>query len=484
MRTLVNRVKQFFLIFGAVSCISPTINAFNLPELGNSNEAVLTVSKEKRLGLALYQQICSHVDVLDDPLLAEYIQSLGDRLLGNANRQPFRFHFFFIHHNAVNAFAGPGGYVAIHTGLVNAVKDEAELASVMTHEISHATQRHISRGLERTKVSKLANIGAMIAAAAVGMATKNGDAATGALLSAQAFNVEQQLGYSRTQEQEADRLGINLLYSSGYNPKATPDFLETLDRISSIDRSIVSELLSTHPLTGTRIADMQNRARQFPPKAYRNNNDRFELMRARLLVEISRHPDKLRRALEQKLSKHPELTVPLTYGHALASMKMRDHDTAVREMTALHQQQPNQLIFSMGLAEVYDQQRQYQKALTYLEDCYPWAPDYAPLVYQYADTLLAAKHSQRAQDLLNRYAEQHTLPTPMLRLQAKTCAALKQLAKAYLYNAQADLAEGQYRSAYRLAKQGLKQPHLAQSTELALKKVMKESEALNVPIQL
>lgn len=457
--------------------LSAGVQAYNLPMLGNSNENVLSDSQEKLIGKKMFQMIDSHVKVIKDPLLQDYIQTIGNRLVSHAPKQPYPFHFFFIKHSAVNAFTAPGGYIAVHTGLMDAVKTEAELAAVLSHEMSHATQRHIARGMERAKIDKFATIGAMVAAIALGSQV-NGDAVNGALIAAQALGAEDHLNYSREQEQEADRLGIELLYRSGYDPDAMPQFLRTMSALSGSDTSLVAEILSTHPLTDSRIADTLNRATQLPPKKFRDNNQKFNLMVARLHVVNSRHPQQLQRALFDESKKHPQEQVAFQYGIALASSKAGDFIEAQQKMRSLIKRYPSELIFHMGLAEIYDQHRDYKQAENLLADQYRWHFDYLPLVQQYADILLVQNNAKASTRVIGDYLEDHEATPSLLRLCARGCAKLGNLSHAYLNNAKADYLEGDYRGAHRLAEQALKFKHLAASTRVALKQIIDQCDEM------
>lgn len=308
-------------------------------------------------------------------------------------------------------------------------------------------------------------------------------------MSASALNMENRLGYSRAQEQEADRLGISLLYRSGYDPHSMPKFLKTLGRIAGVDRSLVAELLSTHPLTDFRIADTQNRARQFEPRPYRSANHKFNMMRARLLVFSSTRPDRTLRLFNAQLEgnqqdQFSEDRIALEYGHALALLKTGQPKAALKEMRHLAKIHPKDTTFAMGVGEILDKQGQYAEARDVLAKEYRWYPDYEPLVQQYADTLVAAEQPSYALKILETYFEDHSQNSAMSRIAARAYAAKKQMAEAYLYNARADLIDGRFRSAYQLAQQGMRCKHIPQSTKRHLNKVLKKSEELNVPIKL
>lgn len=262
----------------------------NLPELGDADTESLSPAVERRIGERAVQEMRRTGQIYDDPEIGEYLALLGGELAAagsvaaaEAGVAAADFTFFSVQDASINAFALPGGFIGVNTGLISAAQTESELASVIGHEIGHVTQRHIARMLGQQKVSSLAILGAIAAAilAARSNSSSSGDLAQAAILFGQAGAVQQQLNFSRDAEREADRVGFQTLVRAGFEPQAMGDFFARLQKASRLYESNAPAYMRTHPLTVERIADMQNRARG---ERYKQRVDRFEfhLVRARV----------------------------------------------------------------------------------------------------------------------------------------------------------------------------------------------------------
>jgi predicted Zn-dependent protease len=255
-----------------------------LPDLGSVGDVVLSPQTERRLGENLVRDIrFRDPHYLDDPELIDYLSALGARLVhaNPAARQDFE--FFPMRDSVVNAFALPGGFVGVNTGLIMLADSESELASVLAHEIAHVSQRHIARMLGQEQQLQMPMLAALAAAILLGHA--HPDLATGAVAAAQAGAVQTQLSYSRDFEREADRIGLRTLESAGFDPRAMATVFEKLQRATRVSEDAsLPGWLRTHPMTVERIADAQNRAAGMP---YRQHVDalEFHLVRAKLRAD-------------------------------------------------------------------------------------------------------------------------------------------------------------------------------------------------------
>jgi predicted Zn-dependent protease len=194
--------------------------------------------------------------ILEDPEVSEYIRSVGGKLSSQANEGQQRFNFFVVKDNSINAFALPGGFIGVNSGLVLDTKNESELAGVIAHEVAHVTQRHIARSLAAQSRSSLVSTAAMLAAILVGAAAGGGgDAAMAGVAAAQSLAIQQKISFTRANETEADRVGLGILARSGFDPKGMPDFFETMSRLAGGSEVNIPEMLRTHPVTSTRIAE-------------------------------------------------------------------------------------------------------------------------------------------------------------------------------------------------------------------------------------
>lgn len=287
---------------------------YELPDMGDPSTAALSPEMERRLGDRVMRQIRRDPDYVPDPLLSDYLNDIGYRLIEAARRQHVAgstsassFELFAVRDPGINAFALPGGYIGVNTGTLVATESESELASVLGHEIGHVLQRHIARGIDKSGESMWIALASILLAGLA--ATKSGDAAQALAVGGQAAAVSNQLAFSRGAEREADRVGFTLLTGAGYNPDGMPDFFRRLQRVSSIaDTGAVPGYARTHPLTGERIADMEDRARGLPhPRQPQRPAFGFAKARARVLQEISTSAYlDVRNAMRSQLASAPD----------------------------------------------------------------------------------------------------------------------------------------------------------------------------------
>lgn len=304
-----------------------------LPDLGDTSGSDLSLQTERRIGEAIMRDVRRDPNYLDDPEVAEYLNGLGARLLAAAPGARLDFEFFAVRDPAINAFALPGGYIGVHTGLLTASDSESEVASVLAHEIAHVTQRHIARQVGLQKQMQLPLMAAMIGALLLGRSRP--DLAQGAIMGAQGSAVQTGLGYSRDFEREADRIGFQTLSGAGFDPRAMGVFFDKLQRFTRImDDGKAPGYLRTHPVTAERISEAQDRAAGAP---YRQSADSLEyhLVRARLRAEAGDARDAVR-VFNDAVSDRRFASEPAArYGLAVALLRNRDAKAADAELSKL-----------------------------------------------------------------------------------------------------------------------------------------------------
>lgn len=202
--------------------------ANDLPELGDVSQTVLSPLQEQAIAEQILRDVATSDDVVQDAEVTAYLQALGSRLVSSSPDSQLKFNFFVVQDNSINAFAMPGGVVGVHTGLILASNSESELASVLGHEIGHVTQHHLARMLASQKYDTFKNIAGI--ALALLVARANPQLASGALTTASAVGVQNKLDYTREYEREADRIGLQILNSGGFDVRAMPAFFNTLQR--------------------------------------------------------------------------------------------------------------------------------------------------------------------------------------------------------------------------------------------------------------
>jgi beta-barrel assembly-enhancing protease len=415
-------ILAIFPIFAAV--------ADDLPDLGSSSAAIITPAKEKLLGMQFMQEVRSQISILDDPLINDYVATLGYKLASNSDAKQSDFHFFVVDDSDINAFSGPAGYVAVNSGIFSLTQNESELASVMAHEIGHVVQHHIARTIARQKELAIPNMAALLATMALGVVSP--DAAIGAMGAISAGNMSSSLSFSRANEQEADRVGMQILASAGFDPNAMPTFLKKMQRYAMDYGDKVPTYLRTHPQTAARIADTENRAKQYPHKNHYQNSDMFYLMKARVYVITAPNSaaalNYFQHSMQTKTTKDSPF---IKYGYALALDRSNQLTAAANTMTELAVQYPNQPIYQMGLAEINVDANNSQQALIELDKIIDLYPDYYPLVVQYAATLIACNQNQQAVNFIKKEQLQFEDDAGLFKLLSKAEGQRGNLGAAY-----------------------------------------------------
>ena len=251
-------------ILVAILSFSPVADAsrIELPDLGDPAESVLSISKEKEIGQDIMQEIRRSKVMVDDLVVQEYVSSLGYQLAFKVDGTLHDFTFFTLKSKLINAVAFPGGYIGVNAGLVATTEDESELAAVLAHEISHVTQRHMARAFAHEQMVKGPLLAAMIAGILLG-----GDTAGAAITAGSAGFIQSSINFTRKNEYEADRVGIDLLGRAGFDAYSMATIFEKMQKQSKLYGSVPPEYLSTHPVHGARISDARARAGRYPRRS-------------------------------------------------------------------------------------------------------------------------------------------------------------------------------------------------------------------------
>lgn len=390
-----------------VLSVSTLCNGYQLPELGSSSYASLPPSEEKKLTELFMREVRDSVPIIHDPILNHYIGTLGKKLVSNSSAQQKQFHFFIIDSGDINAFAGPGAHIGINSGTILLAKNEDELAGVLAHEITHVSQHHLARAIEKARGNTLAALATIAAALIVGTTTGQGDAAMGGMMAAQTLALENQLGYSRDNEREADRIGIQVLHKSQFDPQAMPKFLSRMSKqqIDIMDGRF--SYLRTHPVNEERIADAKARADELSA-IHHEPSLNFKLMQMRLLaLSGSYNPAKSKHFSLGNLNAKSHEYLAKQYGHGLLLFRGRKLNEAESIFQSLHQQQPENSLFTIALADIYREQNLLLKAEQLLEKGYHLNPDFSPLVVSYSEILMQQDHNAKALQLLTKFTHEH-----------------------------------------------------------------------------
>lgn len=348
----------------------------SLPEMGSSAGELLSPQQESEYGAYTLYELRRLGYVLDDPLIDAWLGDMGQRLGAASDRPQQPYTFFMMRDRDINAFATLGGYIGVNAGLVLTAESEDEVAGVLAHEISHVTQRHVLRAVERAKRDQLPIMLAMLGAIVASQGSKNnGDAIQAAVIGSQALAAQRQINYTRSNEAEADRIGIQTLSRSGYDVDGMAMFFERLDKASRANSGgyQAPDYLRSHPVTTTRISEARERAERIhatPPATVQSATPRlspllpgglnmsmsaskptrmFDWARERLRVLSAANPQAA--ILEYQALRNLPQTDARRYGLALAQMQAGYPAAAETALQALAQKDPGQLWVKLALAE-------------------------------------------------------------------------------------------------------------------------------------
>ncbi len=455
------RILSFLLI---ITLSVPPLPAWSapeddLPDIGSASGALFTPAQEKKLGKTFMRYIRATQDVILDPVMDDYINQLGNKLVENSNGKGSRFHFFLVNSPQINAYAGPGGYIGIYTGLVLTTQSEAELAAVIAHEITHVTQKHLQRAWYAASNMSLVQGAALVAAILLGAAA-GGDAAVAATVGAQAALQQKQINFTRHNEQEADRLGIVTLYKSHFDPHAMPVFFTRMGRANRSYGAQLPEFLRTHPVTNARIADAMDRAEKYP---YLQTQDSFRYLLLRAALKEKTFGD-VKDAIRhfQKTLKDGRYRNPASarYGLTLALMRDRQFKRAAQEANKLLEQYPDTLEFIVASAHIDMENHQQQRAISNLEAAIHKAPLSYPLHITLAESYLRTGHNEKAYRSLKKWARIRPQNARIYQLLAQASAALGNQPESHEYMASYYYLMGALESSAMQLKIALKNPKL------------------------
>lgn len=405
-----------------------------LPDIGSSADTMLGPAQQREYGQMLLAQLRHYDYILDDPLIDSWLRHMGNRLAEASDQPGQPFTFFMIKDRSVNAFATLGGYIGTNAGLVLIADSEDEVAGVLAHEVAHVTQAHVLRGAERAQRDSIPILLAMLGAMAVASQTSSdsaGNAAVAAVAGAQGLMLQRRIDYTRSNESEADRVGMRTLARSGYDTTAMARMFEHMQALSRTnqggERERMPDYLRTHPVTTVRISEARQLAEQhadehrgnFSTVGLAGNNpllppllrpgapgaasgNQFGWARERLRALSAETPA---RAIAEygRLSRSGELTAPQRYGLAVAQLLAGQGAEAARGFEALLASSPGDTWLLLGLARAESRQGLHAAADARYEDLVRRMPRNRAVVLGYAETLVErnnAESGRRAQDIL------------------------------------------------------------------------------------
>ncbi len=373
-----------------------------LPDIGTTAGATLSINQELQIGDYYVRELRGSAPLINDPLLTEYINSIGHRLVAHAWSVKTPFHFYLIQNDELNAFAFFGGNVVLHSAIFRYTDNESQLASVMAHEISHVTQRHLARAMEAQKRSApLTWVGAL---GSILLAIANPEAGMAALTGTLAGTQQGMISFTQDNEKEADRIGIQVLQRSGFDPQAMPDFLQKLADQSRY-ASKPPEILLTHPLPDSRLADARDRANQMPKVVVQSSQDfYFAKVRIMAMYGTAQTPDsgQLDDLLAQYAKGNSRQQLAAKYGKAVQFLEAKKFQNAKNIIQPLLQSQPANPWFLDIMTDIDIGLKQPTAAISILSAAS--SPQKNPVIQlNLANAYLQAGQAANASKLLNRY---------------------------------------------------------------------------------
>ncbi len=429
-----------------------------LPELGQPADLIADKATESRLGQAWLRQLRATTPQWQDPLVRDYIEALSYRLALNTQLVDPQFSVVVIDDREVNAFAVPGGVIGVNTGLILTAESEDELAGVMAHELGHLSQRHFARSQEANKYNQWIALGGLLASIAAASAggSAGGNLGVAVGMSAQAAAAQNQLRYSRSFEQEADRIGMQTLTQAGYDPRGMPTFFLRLERATR-QLGYMPEFLLTHPLTTSRLSDLERRVSEYQRKLKPVNPD-FRLIQVRLQVAYTTQLDEMIRAFQESL-KAPNAPAASRLGLSLALLRNNQVDEAADALAPLRASDPSRLDYRITAIDIAQAKRDYAGAMKLSQETLALYPGQLSVLDRMTRAALPLGRADTLRPLLERALREHGNDPQLWRL-LSDCAASQKDGQT-VFRARAEIlfltnrqkpAEEQMKNALRMAR--------------------------------
>jgi predicted Zn-dependent protease len=430
----------------------------NLPDLGSPADAILSANTEAQIGRSIMRQIRASGDVVEDPLITEYINEVGNKVAAQTNDGDHQFTFFVVEDSRINAFALPGGFIGIHTGLLEATRSEDELAGVLAHEVAHVTQRHIARAVHASSRQSLLSTAIMLGAILAGVASGNPDVAQAGIAVSQGTAAQAQIDFTRSNEYEADRVGISAMADAGFDPYGMASFFEVMSRQESrAPDERMPDFLRTHPVSTARIAEARNRARHYD-QIRSDDTVSYSIAKVRSKVYAFDTPEEAVAYFEKRPYQNQNEIE--RYGRLLAYLRNGDNSKALDIVNYLVDRSPEVIAYHIALGETKVRLGRLKEAKETFETALALFPRNVPLVIAYGERLLELNHPVRAHELLLDLMN-NVPPTPdQVRLIARAANDAGEAAESLYYLSEYRLMIGDLVGGITYLQQALRLPEL------------------------
>lgn len=324
----------------------------------------ITLQEEEELSREFIKVVLTHYEIIDDPLIVNYVNEVGNKIITVLPPQPFSYHFYVIKEDVYNAFAIPAGHIFINSGLFEAMESEEELAGILSHEIAHVVCRHISEKIERAQKINMATLAGVAAGMLLG-AAGGGAAASAVTMGSMAAGQSMNLAYSREDERQADQIGLHIERKAGYNGEGLMDVLEKIRSKRWFDTNQIPSYLQTHPGAEERMAYIDTWLEKHKEKTAPTDPYNFERAHTRLVAVYGDKSSALTR-FKSAVKRNPDN--PLThYGYGLVLEREGDHKAAVEQLKAALGKRAFDPFILKDLGLIYFNDGQYEEAFRILE---------------------------------------------------------------------------------------------------------------------
>lgn len=447
-------MKRRLVSFAIATCVgasallavpSPSVFADGLPDLGDVSQADFPPAVERRIGDTLYHDMRARDDTwLDDAEVTDYLNGLAARLAPHVPGDRIDFTLFAVRDPMLNAFAWPGGYIGVNTGLIVATESESELASVIAHEMGHVAQHHIARQVANQGRSGMLQLASLLVA--ILAARSNSQVSEAALMSGAAAGVQTQLSFSRDFEREADRVGFQILEGAGFDVRGMPAFFERLQRDTRLYENNAPVYLRTHPLTSERIADMENRAAQVAYRQVPDSQD-YRLAKAKLQGSLGAPRDVLPDLEKQAHKAANALDASAWLGVGVAQLRAGDTKAAADAVAELKRFKVVSPMVDRLSADVLQAQGRTAEAIAAYRSGAKKYPASHALIHGLVKTLVDNNQPRDALAAIKDVQLTRSLDDTLYELQGRAYAALGKRAAQHLAAAEAYSLRGQLQAA-------------------------------------
>ena len=446
-------------LFSGFATYGAAQSSSDLPDIGSPAGTIANLDDEYQIGRMVIHEFRDQNELLEDPEVSDYIQTLGLRLSSQAPDSERVFHYYVVREADINAEALPGAFIVVNYGTILATDNESELAGVLAHETAHVTQRHLVRGALASEHQSLATAAAILGAIALGAMGAGPAALEGGLMAAEGMGAQMQINFTRDQEYEADRVGMTYLARAGFDPLGMPNFFEAFYRRYGYAESHFPRMLVDHPVTSERIAEARNRAAQIDRPKHIEDSVNFGLIQERLRVLTASDDFDLRAYYAGRVNmRDPPLAA--VYGQTLAFVQRGHPEEAIPILQPLLTAHQGVIMLHSLLAQAQIAAGHVPEGLATFARAEALFPRNIPLTVRYAEALIAANQAGKAHQLLLDLFN-NVPPNPAeIRLTALAASSAGDAGDAYYYMGEYNIANGELQLAAQQLELALSAPDL------------------------